>query len=575
MHPDALTIVGTLFWASVLTSFVCFLTDSYLHKVIKANWKPLLVLIVLVLIWRIPTDGEFFHGTEYEDSYVYTVAGRQMAGHFHIEPNGATLPYSINVCAVGSLASCRTSDNYPEHLIGYPYILSVFFKLLGYRPSIASIVNVVCACLADILIFLVCIVISEDVIAAVGAALIFAITPIFAVWGLETSAEPMANGCISLVLWLCLRYVAVSPEGSSHWRTLLMWCALTSTLMFSLTVKRENILLPLVLPLVVLNLRFTCKHTRPSLIRRPWWFLLSATLAVLFSFQLHLSQTQNSAIELLKKFPLTVAELISFFPVFISSFLNVQWYGGAAILVVAGIVVVSRRQHLGLVPLALFAGYLLLYAFHLRSYYEMQSGTTDSRAALRFSMSLMSMWSIFAGLGAASVFGWLRRTSAYRNHNAVFKWVAGVFVMLIAGVSYFTTLYFREDVVEDEFRVRVEPSAAAVQTASQIGADKTYIITLEPLILQMYAAPTVNLISLHDLNDAVIREIGFDSGMNDLLYLDEKIYRNPVDAERYMSQLTCLNQFKRSTLFDVSTYSVIRLSKGNTDEPHTQSSNRR
>ena len=575
MHPDALTIVETLFGASVLTSFVCFLTDSYLHKVIRTNWKPLLVSIALVLIWRIPTDGKFFHGTEYEDSYVYTVAGRQLAGHFQIEPSGATLPYSINVCAVGSLASCRKSENYPEHLIGYPYILSVFIKLLGYRPSIGSIVNVVCACLADILIFLVCIVISEDVIAAGSAALIFAITPIFAVWGLETSAEPISNGCISLVLWFCLRYVAVSPERSSHWRTFVMWCALTSTLMFSLTVKRENILLPIVLPLVVLYLRFTRKDTRPFAIRRPWWFLLSATLAILFSFQLHLSQTQNSEIELLKKFPFAVAELISFFPVFVSSFLNVQWYGGAAILVLAGIVVASSRKHLGLVPLALFAGYVLLYAFHLRSYYEMQSGTTDSRAALRFSMSLMSMWSILAGIGTEFVFGWFKHTSAYKNHNTVFKWVAGFLVMAIAGVSYFTTLYFREDVVEDEFRVRVEPSVAAVQTASSIGVHKTYIITLEPLILQMYAEPTVNLISLHDLNDAVIGEIGFDRGMSDLLYLDEQIYRNPVDAERYKSQLTCLNQFKRSTLADESTYSVIRLSKVTADEPHTQSSNRR
>jgi hypothetical protein len=562
LHPDALTIVETLFWASVLTSFVCFLTDSYLHKVISAHWKPLLGFIALVLIWRIPTDGEFFHGTEYEDSYVYTVAGRQLAGHFQIEPSGATLPYSINVCAVGSLTSCKKSENYPEHLIGYPYILSVFFKLLGYRPSIGSIINVACACLADILIFLVCLVISEDVIVACSAALIFAITPIFAVWGLETSAEPMANGCISLVLWLCLRYIAASPERSSQWRTLLMWCALTSTLMFSLAVKRENILLPIILPLVVLYLRFTRKHTQPFAIRRPWWFLLSATLTILFSFQLHLSQTQNSEIELLKRFPFTVAELISLFPVFVGSFLNAQWYGGAAILVLAGIVVASRRRHLGLVPLALFTGYVLLYAFHLRSYYEMQSGTTDSRAALRFSMSLMSMWSILAGLGAASVFGWFRRTSAYKNHNTVFKWAAGFLVMAIAGVSYFTTQYFREDVVEDEFRVRVEPSVAAVQTASYIGAQKTYIITLEPLIMQMYSAPTVNLISLHDLNDAVIREIGFDNGMNDLLYLDEQIYRNPVDAERYMSQLACLNQFKRSTLADESTYSVIRLSKG-------------
>lgn len=249
------------------------------------------------------------------------------------------------------------------------------------------------------------------------------------------------------------------------------------------------------------------------------------------------------------------------------------WY--SAILVLVGIVVASRRKHLGLLPLALFAAYVSLYAFHLRSYYEMQSGTTDSRAALRFSMSLMSMWSILAGFGAASVFGWFRRRIADNNHNTVLKWLGGVFVILIAGVSYFTTLYFREDVVEDEFRVRVEPSAAAVQTASYIGADKTYIITLEPLILQMYAEPTVNLIDLHELNDSVVREIELDKGTSDLLYLDEQIYRNPVDAERYMSQLTRLNHFKRSTLANESSYSILKLSRGTADELIPVPSNQR
>lgn len=569
-HPDALTIVEALFGASVVTSLACFLTDSYLHKVIRSYWKPLLVFIVLVLLWRIPTDGHFFHGTEYEDSYVYTVAGRQLAEHFDIEPSRTTPPYSINVCSVGSLASCRESENYPEHLIGYPYILSVFFRTFGYRPSFGSIVNVVCACLADILIFLVCIVISDDVVAAGSAAVIFAITPIFAVWGLETSAEPISNGCMSLVLWFCLRYVASSPERSSHWRAFVMWSSLTSTLLFSLTVKRENILLPIVLPLIVFYLRFTRKDTRFIATRRPWWLLLSATLAVLFSFQLHLSQTQHSEIELLKKFPLTVAELTSLFPTFTSSFVNVQWYGGAAILVLVGIVAALRRKNLELVPLALFAGYVLLYVFHLRSYYEMQSGTTDSRAALRFSMSLMSMWSILAGLGIASLFGWFRRTSAYRRHNTVFNCVAGFIVIVIAGVSYFTTQQFREDVVEDEFRVRVEPSVAAVGSASTVGGHNTYIITLEPLILQMYADPTVNLIGLYELNDAAIQQTELDKGRITLLYLDEKSYRDDVDAERYRSQLACLNHFKRVTLVEKPFYSVVRLFNAGADELHTE-----
>ena len=240
------------------------------------------------------TEGGFFHGLEYEDSYVYTVAGRQMAEQFRIEPSGATLPYSINVCAVGSLTSCRLSDNYPEHLIGYPYILSVLFKVFGYHSSIGSIANVVCACLVDILIFLLCIVIADDVIIAVSAALIFAITPIFAVWGLETSAEPIANGCISLVLWFCLRYVFVCPERISRWRAFLIWCAFTSTLLFSLTVKRENILLPVVLPLVVFLVRFKNKSTHSSPIHRFRWMLVSAALALMFSLQLHLPQTQSS-----------------------------------------------------------------------------------------------------------------------------------------------------------------------------------------------------------------------------------------------------------------------------------------
>lgn len=438
-------------------------------------------------------------------------------------------------------------------------------------PSPLRAANVICACLAVILIFLICIIISKNVIAAGSAALIFAITPIFAVWGLETSAEPLSNGYISLVLWFCLRYVAAPPECSSQWRTFLMWCALTSTLVFSLTVKRENILLPVVVPVTVFFLRFTRTRRDSFLIKRQWYLLLSAIVAILFSFQLHLSQTQSSEIDLLKQFPLTTVELISFLPIFVSSFLNIQWYWGTAILVLAGIFAASRRRSLELIPLSLFAGYVVVYAFHLRSYYEMQSGTTNARAALRFSMSLMSIWSILAGLGAAFLIGWFRRTRRYAGHETLANWLSSLVLVVIVGASFFTTLNFRDDVVEDEFRVRVEPSLAAAKN----GTPKTYVITLEPLILQMYGEPTLNLINLHSLNDAVIENIGFYRGMSDLLYLDEQIYRNPVDAERYLNQLTCLNQFRRRTLVDEPAYAVIRLSKGTADEPHPQFSTRR
>ena len=558
-QSDALGVVAMLFWGSVLTSLACFLTDSYLHALLRTHWKLLLVCVVLVLIWRIPAEGGFFHGLEYEDSYVYTVAGRQMAEHFRIEPSGATLPYSINVCAVGSLTSCSLSDNYPEHLIGYPYILSVFFKVFGYHSSIGSIANVVCACLVGILIFLLCILIVDDVITAVSAALIFAITPIFAVWGLETSAEPIGNGCVCLVLWFCLRYGFVCPGRISRWRGFLIWCAFTSTLLFSLTVKRENILLPIVLPLVVFLVRFTNKRAQSSSTHRFRWMLLSATLGLIFSLQLHLSQTQNSEIALLHKFPLTPAELITYLPVFVSSFFVVQWYGGAIILVLIGVIVASRQRGLALFPLLLFVGYLLLYAFHLRTYYEMRSGSTDSRAALRFSMSLMGMWSILAGLGTASMLRWLRRTRIWTSHKAPLNWIAGCTVAAIVCTSFFVTDYFREDVVRDEFRMRIEPSLTAVRAADHDPKRQTYILTLEPLIPQMYANPNVNVISLRTLNDGVMKDIGFNQGVVGVLYLDEQIHRSPADEERYKSQLEYLNQFRRTSLTSNSLFSIIQV----------------
>jgi hypothetical protein len=558
-QSDALGVVAMLFWGSVLTSLACFLTDSYLHALLRTHWKPLLVCVVLVLIWRIPAEGAFFHGLEYEDSYVYTVAGRQMAEHFRIEPSGVTFPYSINVCAVGSLTSCRLSDNYPEHLIGYPYTLSVLFKVFGYHSSVGSMANVVCACLVDILIFLLCIVIAEDVIAAGSAALIFAITPIFAVWGLETSAEPIANGCICLVLWFCLRYVFVSPERTGHWRAFLIWSAFTSTLLFSLTVKRENILLPIILPLVVFLVRFTKNRTNSSPAHRFRWMLLSVAVGLIFSLQLHLSQTQNSEIALLHKFPLTPAELITYLPVFVSSFFVVQWYGGAIILVLIGVIVASRQRGLALFPLLLFVGYLLLYAFHIRTYYELRSGSTDSRAALRFSMSLMGMWSILAGLGTASVLRWLRRTRVWTNHRVPLNWIAGCTVAAMVVASVFATDYFREDVVRDEFRMRIEPSLTAVRAADDDPTRKTYILTLEPLILQMYANPSVNVISLRALNEEVMKDVGFDQGAVGVLYLDEQIYRSPADEERYRSQLEYLSQFQRTSLTSNSLFSIIKI----------------
>jgi hypothetical protein len=135
----------------------------------------LLVSLGFVLVWRLPLNGEFFHGQEYEDSYVYTVAARQIFEHTRIGPASMEHPYSISVCAAGSLTSCLNSETFPEYFIGDPYLVSLCSDAIGYRPDIASIVSVTAACVTTILIFLICMLIAGNVVAAGSAVLVFAI----------------------------------------------------------------------------------------------------------------------------------------------------------------------------------------------------------------------------------------------------------------------------------------------------------------------------------------------------------------------------------------------------------------
>ena len=285
-----------------------------------------------------------------------------------------------------------------------------------------------------------------------------------------------------------------------------------------------------------------------------------------------LFQSMGSETVLLNKFPITSGELIRLLPVFLRSFLVANWYGGAAILVLIGAAVAGRKRSLALFPLLLFTAYVLLYAFHIRSYYEMQSGNTDPRAALRFSMSLMSMWSILAGLGSASLFGWVQRTRSYVGHRVLYNRIAACTLVVVAGVSFLATTRFREDVVEDEFRMRIEPSLTVVRAAVSDQTRASYIVTLEPLIPQMYSRPSVNVVSLPELDGTVMKEIGFSEGATDVLYLDEQIHRTPADAVRYKTQLEYLNQFQHDTLINDDGFSVVRI--GNSDRTSSSISTR-
>jgi len=558
-HIQPLSIVMAIFWAGVLTSSLCFVFDPWLYTTLKSHWKLVLILLVLVVSWRLPIGGTFFHGLEYEDSYVYTVAGRQIFEH--VGPNSPDFPYSIHVCAIGSLKACQSWESFPEHFIGYPYVISLFSSVVGYRPDVGSLVNLLAACLVEILIFCIALFATDNLAIASSAALVFAITPVFAVYGLETSAEPASNVCITLVMWFYLRLIIALGSTEGRWNKGVLWCAYTTVLLFSLLVKRENILLAIVLPLL---LPFIA--SRRTVRRLPQYklilaMLFSAALALILGSQMRLAQTTLNEAALLKIFPLTAERLAIFFFGFARSFFVNRWYGGAVAAVVLGIIVVCRRTGLLLLPLVLFVTYFLLYALHIRSYYEMRSGFVEPGAALRFSMNLMSSWALLAGFGiGAAVMRW-KGTQAFRTHKRLSVIVEATILLALLGISFAMTNELRAYAVEDEARVRIFPAHTALDYASSDGQQSDYVVTLEPLVSQMFGPKTTRIIDLVAVDEDVLHAQILSGDAGRLVLLDETSHETDADFTRYGKQIQYLYSLPTKILYSTDDFRIIRIDR--------------
>ena len=555
LHP--LAMVKTLFWGGVLASAASLVTDRWLQNTIRDHWKLILVLVLLVLSWRIPSDGTFFHGLEYEDSYVYTVASRQMLETGGPSPTANEFPYSIEVCVVGSLKSCQEWQTFREHFIGYSYTVSLLSRLIGYRPDVGSIENVVAACLTDILIFFIGLLATSDVMTASAAAIIYAITPVFAVYGLETSAEPASNACLSLVIWLYVRSISALGISDHRWRQWMRWCALIAVLLFSMTVKRENILLAVILPVILPLVSDWRAAPRFERIRLLVILVLGAALALAFCVHMRLPQTAEGEAGLLRAYPLTVGRLATFVYGFARSFFVNEWYGGVAFVVAIGAVVCCRRRGLLLVPLVVFIAFGLLYAFHIRSYYEMRSGHVESLAALRFSMNLMTVWALLAGIGIVAVMIKVRGLRLYGRYKRI-SLIIGVGTLAFAlAVSFVITKSLRADAVEDETNVRLTPTRTALEFASRSGSQSDYILTMEPLIVQMYANSTVRVVDLANISSTELEKL-IDSGQAGLfVYLDESIHQSEADSIRYGTQIRYLNSLSQRVVYNSDEFKII------------------
>ncbi len=426
------------------------------------------MLLLLAFVWRMPLDGRFFQGLEYEDSYVYTVSGRYLnEGLISCDPTISC--YLTTVCAVGNWNSCKISDTFSGHFIGYPFMIALISRLLGFSPMIGSYLSFSASLIAVVLIFLVGELVDPGGFVGLAGSLFFCLTPAFAVQGVGTYAEPVSNALVLMCLLLGISFLH-SDNKQSSLGALMNWVALTLTALFAVVVKRENVLL---IPIIVVAGIVIAVGKHGSVPRINWSRYLTALtsicLCVGFTLsKLRMVRTIESETAEFGTFPFNPAVFKTMFPLFAKSYLSLSWYLGVGFLVVLGAIGSVYFKRRGVFPLSLLVAYLFLYSSHVRSYYQLQTGGVSEFDTIRYSMNLAGILSIMAGIGFSILIMLVVRS---RVQPLIRKYSAIILFVLIgsyAVASWMLTHRLKEDLTANEVAVRIEPAQAALQLVSKL-----------------------------------------------------------------------------------------------------------
>lgn len=214
----------------------------------------LILIISLALLLRIGADGPFY-GLEYEDAYVYAAASK------HLTAAGSGLEFGgLTVCAAGTATACSESEFYPGHLPGFPALLSAVELITGRGPWVPPLVGAMASSIAAIAVWWAAFGIYQSASAAAIAMALFAVTPVFALFGGSATSESVSALPIAVSV-AATAMVRRSTAVKEWW----IWHGLTlAAVILAVAIRRENVVLIGLLPAAILlsrrKLSMTLRH---------------------------------------------------------------------------------------------------------------------------------------------------------------------------------------------------------------------------------------------------------------------------------------------------------------------------
>ena len=202
-----LIVTGFFFFGSILSSFLVLYKSPKIRELLNRCKYLIIFLLILNVLLKYPASNQFFNGLEYEDAYVYNATARFLSEH---NDNNNYRSFLTTCCIWGNLTNCQMSATYSGHVIGFPYILYLLNRILGFNPLTANIVSLFLSCISVITLFLLSFIIISDIKYSIICCLIYILTPIFNVFSSTTFSEPTSMAFVSLSFLIYLIYITDS-----------------------------------------------------------------------------------------------------------------------------------------------------------------------------------------------------------------------------------------------------------------------------------------------------------------------------------------------------------------------------
>ena len=410
------------------------------------------VTAVLVLVTMVaPKTNRIYY-----DEQIYQNIGQNMSDLRQAQMcNDGSLEY-------GRL-QCRTGE-YNKQPYGYPYLLSIAYRVVGTGEGVAHWVNGLTAALLVMVIFLTTSVLFRSTDAALFAALVMTLNPEYLRWAATAAAEPSATLFAAIAVMTAAYFVRTRTTSG------LLWVVSASSLATQFRIESGLVLG--VVALIVLT-------GAPDELRRPRTYLAAALALLLMTPLLgHFVAVTDDSWG-------AIGPRTSWSYVWPNLTVNGSFYltderfpTVYTLLAILGAIGAPRRS-LAAVVISYFAAFFAAFLFFY-------AGSYNYGADVRFSLMTYPPLAILAGIGAAMVTTWSASTLGLSSTRT--RAIVCAFILL----QFSWHLPYLRAVGEEAWAARADVEFARAMAATV--PDDGYVFSHNPNMFHVWGTSSAQTI---------------------------------------------------------------------------------